>query len=281
MTNKTIRGRMKDDYEVRAQSELTRRTYTLIRIDGKAFHSYTEGADKPFDKNLMSWMDNTAIGLCEEIPGAKFAYVQSDEISILLTDFDNQDTQAWFDGNVQKLTSVSASIATREFIKQDLMACFRDAVEKKNKESIYTDVLALMADCLRPLRSAAFDSRVWTIPYHIEVENYFISRQVDCMKNSIMMSARAVYTHAECDHKNGLELKELLKEKGIDWDNYTTGEKHGRIIMKETYEFHSKKSSTPVQRSHWVAYDGSTKKLETPIFTENRDFLKALVPTRG
>ena len=107
-------NRMKD-YEQRTRIKLPRRTNTIIRMDGKAFHTYTKGLDRPFDENLMYDMNATTQFLCENIQGAKIGYVQSDEISILLTDFDKLTTDAWFDYNVQKMVSVSASLATGKF----------------------------------------------------------------------------------------------------------------------------------------------------------------------
>ena len=108
-------NRMKDSYENRTRFMLGRRSYTLMRIDGKAFHTYTKGLDRPFDAGLIYDMDETTKYLCKNIQGAKFGYVQSDEISILITDFDDIASEMWFDGNLQKMCSISASLATAEF----------------------------------------------------------------------------------------------------------------------------------------------------------------------
>ena len=108
-------SRIKENYEGRTRYFLPRRTYTIIRLDGKAFHTFTRQFKKPYDLDLMEIMNCTAISLCSQIQGAKFAYVQSDEINILLTDFENLSTDAWFDGNIQKITSISSSIATASF----------------------------------------------------------------------------------------------------------------------------------------------------------------------
>src|ERR1700747_1042004 len=104
----SLGNRMKRLYENPCRFQLQGRNYTLIRIDGKAFHTYTKGLERPFDMKLIADMDSTAMFLCANIQGAKFAFVQSDEISILLTDFDSITSQAWFDGNVQKMASISA-----------------------------------------------------------------------------------------------------------------------------------------------------------------------------
>ena len=143
MGKEAIGIRMKEDYEKRTQTHLMRRSYTMIRLDGKAFHTYTRGFKRPYDLGLMRIMDLTAITLCEKIQGAKLAYVQSDEISILLTDFETMKTDAWFDGNVQKITSISASIATAAF---------------NNGMYLDEEILADMS------KVAYFDSRVFQLP---------------------------------------------------------------------------------------------------------------------
>ena len=164
--------RMKDYYESRTKSLLPRRTYTIIRIDGKAFHTYTRGLERPFDDKLINDMDETAKYLCKNIQGAKFAFVQSDEISVLLTDFDKLQTSAWFDGSIQKITSISASLATAKFNE------------------------------LRPNKIALFDSRTFTIPSNVEVENYFIWRQQDTVRNSISSVAQSLYSSKELHKVN-------------------------------------------------------------------------------
>ena len=111
----SLGDRMKEFYEKPQQTRLQRRTYTIIRIDGKAFHTYTRGLKKPFDEDFVHHMNETAVFLCKNIQGAKVAYVQSDEISIVLTDFDKISTSAWFGGNVQKIVSISSSLATARF----------------------------------------------------------------------------------------------------------------------------------------------------------------------
>lgn len=198
-------NRMKKQYEDRTRYFLPRRTYGLIRIDGKAFHSYCKNLNKPFDYGFISSMNQTAIALCKEIQGSKFAYIQSDEISILFTDFETITTDMWFDGNIQKIASVASSIATAHF--NNVM-----------KPSI-----------------AYFDSRVWTIPDKTEVENYFIWRQMDCVRNSIQSVARSLYSHKELENKNTDALQEMIFQKGQNWNAVSSELKRGRIIIKKNY----------------------------------------------
>lgn len=200
-----ISTRMKNNYENRTRYYLPRRTYTIIRVDGKAFHTLTKNLDKPFDKGFMNTMDYTAQKLVQEIQGAKFAYVQSDEISILLTDFENTTTDAWFDGNIQKMCSVSASIATAYFTHVSMVG----------------DILPM------------FDSRVFTIPEWVEVTNYFIWRQQDCTRNSIQSVGQAYFSHKELQGKSCNEIQEMLfTEKGLNWNSLPVACKRGRIVTK-------------------------------------------------
>jgi tRNA(His) guanylyltransferase len=201
MTDK-LGDRMKDQYEDRTRYFLPRRTFTIIRLDGKAFHSFTRGFERPYDRTLMAWMDYTAQVLCEEIQGVKMAYVQSDEISLLLTDFDKITTSAWFDGNIQKIVSVSASIATTAFAEKNL------------------------GD-----RKANFDSRVFTIPDRTEVENYFVWRQQDAVRNSISMTAQSLYSHKQLEGKNITEQQEMCFQKGVNWNDMPDGFKRGRMVV--------------------------------------------------
>lgn len=231
----SLGDRMKEFYENRTRNFLPRRTYTIIRVDGKAFHSYTRGLIRPFDEKLINDMDETACYMCKNIQGAKFAFVQSDEISILLTDFEGLTTDAWFDGNIQKMVSVSASLATAKFNE------------------------------LRPNKIALFDSRVFTIPSNIEVENYFIWRQNDTTRNSISSVAQSMFSHRELENKNTDQMQEMCFQKGVNWNDFSTKLKRGRLIVKQDYE---KDGAT---RSKWVSVD-------PPIFTQERKVLQSIIP---
>lgn len=241
--------RMKANYEDRTRISLPRRSYTLIRIDGKAFHTYTRGMIRPFDDGLIDDMDATAAYLCKNIMGAKFAFVQSDEISILLTDFEDIGTQSWFDSNLQKMCSVSAAQATRAFNEARLKRNGMDA-----------------------MKWAEFDSRVFQIPQKAEVENYFIWRQQDTTRNSISSVAQSLYSSKELHGKNTDEQQELIFQKGINWNDYAPKYKRGRMIVKETYEKapEDDKGQTAM-RTRWVS-------VEVPIFTQEREYLNERIP---
>lgn len=221
-----IMQRMKENYETRSRSFLTRRTPVIMRLDGKAFHTYTRGLDRPFDEGLIEDMANTAVFLCQEIQGAKCAYVQSDEINILITDYDNLQTNAWFNYAIQKMTSVSASVAAAKF----------------NQLRSYRYLANIDADLINmeyafnstELTLAFFDSRVFNIPID-EVSNYFIGRQRDAVRNSISMLAQSLYSHNELHKKSTSDMQELSFQKGHNWNDLHWTKKRGYYIVKNTY----------------------------------------------
>lgn len=265
--------RMKENYENRTRLFLPRRTYTIIRLDGKAFHTYTKGFHRPYDLELMSLMDDTAVALCEGIQGALMAYVQSDEISILLTDFDTIHTDAWFDGNIQKIVSVSASMATAAFNGLVLHNIANKALQGDSKAKI--DLAAAHANCLKP---AYFDSRTFSIPDRNEVFNYFIWRQQDATRNSIQMGAQSLYSQKQLNGKNTSELQELMFQKGVNWDKYPAGFKRGRMILKnkkEEIEIPEKHEgfggTSTVTRMRWQSN-------EPPVFTKAPGWLRGYTP---
>lgn len=255
MANKkdSLGDRMKTYYENRTRNMLPRRTYTIIRIDGKAFHSYCRGLNKPFDLPFIEDMDETAKYLCKNIQGAKFAFVQSDEISILLTDFDNLKTNAWFDGNVQKMCSVSASLATRKFNQLRVLRFLNN----KLKNNITIELL----DEISKLKQAEFDSRVFTIPSKYEVYNYFIWRQQDTVRNSISSLAQSLYSHSELNGKNTDIMQELCFKKGVNWNEYDPKLKRGRFIMNESYQLED-----GALRNRWES-------VQCPTFTQQPSWL--------
>lgn len=280
MKNDDLGERMKKNYEDRTRYSLPRRTYTVIRADGKAFHTFTKGFKRPFDNDLMAIMDHTAIAMCRGIQGAVLAYVQSDEISIVLTDFATPNTESWFDGNVQKMASISASIATAAFNQLYMGHVYKNM-------SSGTKILEDWA--LGNVLPAHFDSRVFTIPDRTEVENYLIWRQQDAVRNSIQMAAQSVYSQKELHGHSCNELQEMLFQKGINWNDYASGEKRGRAIVKTQYEvsataYFNKDGTdggTMAVRNKWVALTGMGSTPETPAFASDKEFLRSKILLSG
>lgn len=264
-----IGDRMKQFYENRTCFFLPRRTYTIIRVDGKAFHTYTKGLEQPFDAGLIEDIDATASYLCKNIQGAKFAFVQSDEISILLTDFDKIDTDAWFDGNIRKMASVAASLATSKFNQLRQLRY----IKAKFDEGI-TNITYRWMELLSKLKVAEFDARVFIIPCDYEVENYFIWRQQDAVRNSISSVALSLYSHKELEGVNGNRKQEMIFLKGINWNDYAPKLKRGRFIQKlpfATEMDENNPNSKSVMRNCWTSTD-------CPIFTQDREFLLKYIP---
>jgi tRNA(His) guanylyltransferase len=242
--------RMKHQYERRAATYLPRRTWTVLRLDGKAFHSYTRGLDRPYDRQLMEDMSATAMFLCEQVQGCRLAYTQSDEISLILTDFETPGTQAWFDGNVQKMVSVSASLATAKFNE------------------------------LRPGKLAFFDSRAFTIPDPIEVVNYLVWRQKDATRNSISMAAQAHFPHKQLHEKTSAQMQEMLwSAHGVNWNDYDPRFKRGTLISQETViqpatyvdrRTQQVCTTDAVERRVWIA-------TAPPVFTQVTELVRSLI----
>jgi tRNA(His) 5'-end guanylyltransferase len=249
-------SRMKEFYEDRFRTKLPRRAYTIIRIDGKAFHTYTKGLKRPFDDGLIEDMNDTTIFLCKNIMGAKMGYVQSDEISILLTDFDTLDTEAWFDYNIQKMVSIASSLATSEFNRLRLFRFSKnEGIEPKYRNDSY-----ISSEEIFNFKMAQFDARVFQIPSRIEVENYFIWRQQDATRNSISSVAQSLYSHKELNGKKTNEMQEMIFQKGINWNDYDFREKRGAVIGKVEVQIEG-----GAIRNRWEVID-------TPIFTQDREF---------
>lgn len=194
---------MKRDYEDALRVTLPRRTYVIVRIDGKGFHTFTRRLDRPYSHPLADALDQAALYLCQEMIGCRFGYGQSDEYSFLLTDFDRNDAPLWFDGNVQKMVSVAASMFTSMF-----MRAFPSA------------------------NLPAFDARVMVIGQRSEVADYFLWRQLDASANSLNMLASAHYSHAELVEKSTAEKHELLHVKGINWAKQPADFKRGRVVRR-------------------------------------------------
>jgi len=244
-------------YEEATRFSLPRRTYTIIRIDGRAFHSWTRGLEKPYDTDFMHLMDWTAVALCEQISGAQFAYVQSDEISVLAVDFLDINTESWFDGNVQKWCSVGASIATMAFNRRvmDFLTHSGDMAQNK---------------ILLKQPNAMFDARVYTIPDPIEVENYFVWRQQDAERNSIMMLARAYATHKQLAGKKRADQHEIIHKAGDNWAKHPVRFKHGGVMRHVRWTTGHGEMRT--DKTNWLMDE------DTPVFTKEREYLRSLVP---
>lgn len=270
MSNKkdSLGDRMKENYENRSKTYLVRRMPVIIRLDGKAFHTFTRGLKKPYDEIFHNTMNQTMKYLCENIQGCKLGYTQSDEITLLLTDYDTLTTDAWFDYSVQKMCSVAASMATLAF-NQYLRINFNDVDLLEELE--YAKTLFEKFDC------AMFDARCFNIPTE-EVTNCFIWRQQDATRNAIQMLGQCNFPHKELQGKSCNDIQDMLMlQKGINFNDMPTEFKRGVCCIKESYFQESMSGyedfdvdATQV-RTRWVLDK------EIPIFTQNRNYVERYI----
>lgn len=233
-------------YESVPRVRLIPKLPVICRVDGKAFHSFTRGLERPYDGRFNACMWEAAKYLCEQVQGAKIAYVQSDEISVLLVDYQNIKTQPWFEYELQKMCSVAAGMASAAF-----MAAFVRAFPER-------------AEATLGGRLPAFDARLWNLPKE-EVCNYFIWRQQDATRNSIQALAQAHFSHRELHLKDQREMQEMLFSKGINWNDCPVKQKRGACVIREAFFVDGEEG--PVQRHRWEP------DLEIPVFTQDRGYI--------
>lgn len=243
MEKSNLGDRMKG-YEVVTQDVLMKRTPVIIRLDGKSFHTFTKRLkefddslnETPFSEVMHQCMAGAAHSLVHQIQGARMAYTQSDEISILCTDWSTFDTQQWFGGKIQKIVSVSAAIASTSFYW-----CY-----EKHEKIEYAPH--------RPL----FDSRVFNLPKE-EVANYFVWRQKDCIRNSKNMLGQRYFSHRELQGKKVDEVQRMCYEKyGADWYGLKPWMKFGHCVLS----------------SHSVSSRGPVHDFDIPEFTQDREYIE-------
>ena len=224
--------RMKEFYEQIPKTKLMRRTPVAIRIDGKAFHTFTRGFQKPFDNVLMKTMQETTKYLCENIQGCVFGFTQSDEITLILIDYKKLTSLAWFDYEVQKMCSIAASMATMAFNKffyQNAIVNYANIAKIDTPD--YCAVLERAAE-----KGAMFDARCFNIPKE-EVTNLIYWRQLDATRNSIQMVGQAYFSHKELQGKMCNMIQDMLHEqKGINWNDYPTVCKRGTAVIYDNYQ---------------------------------------------
>lgn len=272
MSKDNLGDRMKT-YEYVTRTYLTRRTPVIIRIDMKAGHTFTRGFDKPFDEVFVKSMQETMKYLCENIEGCVLGYTQSDEITLILCDYKKLTSQAWFDNNIQKICSISASMATLAFNRffDEITKTYANSVPYygtmypcDEQERIYIDNLKKSIS-----KGAMFDSRVFNIPKE-EVNNCLLWRQQDATRNSIQSVAQANFSHKQLEGKNCNELQEMLwQEKGINWNNLPAHLKRGSCCVKSTYTIEV--DGKDVQRSRWIIDN------EIPIFSQDTNYVNGRI----
>lgn len=278
--------RMKEYYEQISKTKLMRRTPVIIRIDGKAFHSFTKGFKRPFDDVLIESMQQTMKYLCENIQGCVLGYHQSDEISLVLVDYQKLTSSAWFDNEIQKICSIAASMATMvfnkifatcvlqntdEFCEEFLEdGSFNENYKNRDLEKIWI-CQKHAAD-----KDAMFDARCFNIPKE-EVTNYIYWRQLDATRNSIQMVGQANFSHKELHGKSCNQIQDMLMiQKDINWNDFPVYQKRGSCCVKESYSTVDLSTYTgsidAITRTRWIIDK------EIPIFKgEDRNYIDKLI----
>lgn len=279
--------RMKNFYESVPKTSLMRRTPVAIRIDGKAFHTFTRDFEKPFDEVLGRAMRETMKYLCENIQGCVLGYTQSDEITLILIDYKKLTSSAWFDYEVQKMCSIAASMATMIFNR-----VFEKELNKWKAQNFPTNYLGhlnapITIDTVKLLetyhksldKGAMFDARVFNIPKE-EVANLIYWRQLDAARNSIQMVGQAYFSHSELHGKNQNDIQEMLwSTHGINWNDYPIHLKRGSCCIKvgqktTCAEEHldGTVNTWTIERPHWEI------DLDIPMFKGiNRKYINDLI----
>ena len=243
MDSSNLGSRMKEYYEAIPKIRLMRRMPVAIRIDGKAFHTFTRGFAKPFDEVLGNAMVRTMEYLCKNIQGAVFGFTQSDEITLLLIDYQTFETDAWFDYEVQKMCSIAASMTTMAFNKFFMKnvdewgySNLPNYSEGGTNEPVDEKLMELCNCYWKAIeKGAMFDARVFNVPKE-EVTNCVYWRQLDASRNSIQMVGQANFSHKELQNKSCSMIQDILMiQKGINWNDLPTYQKRGSCVIKEEY----------------------------------------------
>ena len=254
--------RMKTYYEQIPKTKLMRRCPVCIRIDGKAFHTFTRGFQKPFDEILIKTMQETTKYLCENIQGCVLGYTQSDEISLVLVDYKKLNSYAWFDYEVQKMCSIAASMATMAFNKAfakafDEWGCenLPDWDDGGTNEPIDENLMKLCEVYGKAQeKGAMFDARVFNIPKE-EVTNLIYWRQLDATRNSIQMVGQANFSHKELQNKSCNNIQDMLMlQKGVNWNDLPVYQKRGSCCIKNkmvSEPYGNKMLNNEVPEGHW------------------------------
>jgi tRNA(His) guanylyltransferase len=271
--------RMKE-YENLTRFNLSKEYPMIIRLDGNAFHTFTRGFEKPFDNTLRETMEDTAKFLLENIPGAQCAYHQSDEISILVINYQLSNREPWFDNNINKIVSITSSMATLEFNRSFLKKIKeqKGTAEHNNAEPHTEDTFLAKMNAAKS--GALFDSRVFLLPKD-EVTNYFIWRQQDAIKNSISMVAQSLFSHVSLQGLNGSQMIEKMKkEKEIVYEEkYSSVERRGSMVHRLKPAKHVKviKMKNGVERE--IRFTRSSWGIDDniPVFKDNREYIEKFV----
>ena len=284
-TRDDLGTRMKTFYEEIPKTKLMRRCPVAIRIDGKAFHTFTKGFSKPFDEVLIKAMQETMRYLCENIQGCVLGYTQSDEITLILIDYKKLNSSAWFDYGVQKMCSIAASMATMAFNKffkknvENLEQYYAIEYETNGWYGKGTPEYEMCETYSKAVeKGAMFDARCFNIPKE-EVTNLIYWRQLDASRNSIQMVGQANFSHKELQNKSCNQIQDMLIDKGINWNDLPTYQKRGSCCVRNNIVISTGGTTEIVQlRDSSESENVWSIDKEIPIFKgEGREYIDKLI----
>lgn len=282
MDRSDLANRMKEFYETIPKTRLMRRCPVVVRLDMRAGHTFCRGFERPFDELFIKSMQETAKYMCENVQGCVLSYQQSDEISLILVDYKKLNSSAFFDYEVQKVCSITASMATMAFNKY-----FEEEV-RYNSDIFYEPwnhdekEKKLFSSYFKSIKKGAmFDSRCFNIPKE-EVTNYIYWRQLDASRNSVQMVGQANFSDKELHKKTTNQIQDMLMtQKGINWNDFPTYQKRGSCCIKEVYyvgengeevSIEDSNKDDVTKRSRWIIDEN------IPIFKgEDRQYIENLI----
>lgn len=262
MKNRDSLGDRMKSYEAVPKLFLMRRNPVIIRLDGSHFHTFTKGFEKPFDDVLIKTMQETMKYLCENVQGCVLGYTQSDEITLVLCDYQTLETQGWFNYNLEKIVSTSAALATLEFNRKFSKNAYGKIDNYFAEELRKKRLVEILPSWVKPYeraseKGATFDSRAFSVPLN-EVNNCLLWRQQDATRNSIQGLAQSLYSHKEIEGINTKNLQnKMFTEKGVNWSELPTTYKRGSCCVKT--------------ENGWTIDD------EIPIFSENPEYVNSKI----
>ena len=262
-------------YQFLSDYKLREKSFILAHIDGRSFSRLVKNRFKqPFDDDFIGMMNETAKFLCENVTGTKFAYVQSDEITLVITDFNEEGDfgEHFFGGRLCKMQSIIASLATSQFNR--LFATYAFLKDDTNRPA--TEVIGEV-----PL--AQFDCKCWNVNDGNDAFAWVLYRQIDCVRNSKQQAAQTYFSHNQLLGKDTDEQVEMLKnEKGVDWNNYDNGKKYGRFVFRREFlmsRVNQDGTTDDFSRKKWVVENGYelTEKEKRDAFYETNPIFKIML----
>ena len=259
LEEKCLYYRSLTDYKVLPNSNV------IAMVDGRSFSKLIKKRfNLPFDDNFITMMNETAKYVCENVQGCKIAYVQSDEISFLITDYDTQNSDSFFGYRLCKMQSIIASLATAKFNQMYML--YLMAHENIMPSELFSDKYL-----------AQFDCKVWSVPCSNDAFAWFLYRQIDCIRNSKQQTAQTFLPHKQLvGLDTDSQLAKLKEEEGIDWHtDYPDGKKYGRFVHQTTVHMSKEVKGQTIEfdRNVWVAEDAFELTSEG-----NKDLFYDIVP---